>query len=117
MRHFKRTWLIQRRTFVDDKFVETENLGECDGSFMSAQKLFRTLTGLEPKTEYCMISSVMLEIGGNGIKDSKLFLDAYVRAGRIAYERNFIKVPFEDGSGYYAYGIKSSLKRLTNSED
>lgn len=99
---FDRKWQIQKRTFIDGKFVCTEVLAEVVG-FRYAQRIFKELTGLEPKDEYYTIRDVMKELGD----DPEDFRKNYTIAAKIAFDRNFIKIPFGDGRGCFAYGIKS----------
>lgn len=99
---FDRKWQIQKRTFIDGKFVCTEVLAEVVG-FRYAQRIFKELTGLEPKDEYYTISNVMKALS-DGPED---FLKLYTIAAKIAFNRNFIQIPFGNGRGCFAYGVKS----------
>lgn len=99
---FDRKWQIQKRTFIDGKFVCTEVLAEVAG-FEYAKRIFKELTNLEPREDYYTICGVMKELGDS----PEGFLKDYTRAAKIAFNRNFIPVPFADGRGCFAYGIKS----------
>ena len=102
---FRRVWQIQRRIFVNGKYITTEVLAEVEGGFKYARRLFRDLTGLEPKDRYYKVSDVMSELN----YPEKTFHDAYAQACKIAFDRNFIVCPFDNEKGYYAYGIKCVL--------
>ncbi len=107
-------WTIEKRIFIfseeKSKYIfYKKDILYSGYSRFDAEYFLNKFLGIQVYTmEHPWYSNVSIrdELGVSTlIKDNELLMYGIKKCSKIQFERNFIKIPIQDGKAYFAYGM------------